>query len=80
MFIRTVRGRGIQFVVPVAATETTEPEDGRPSPDIAIQPAIYVRPFDTMGDACLDQLARALRVRTGSVLTPFLFYPVDRPS
>ena len=34
-----------------------------------MQPAIYVRPFDTMGDAGLDQLSRALRVRTGSILT-----------
>jgi len=68
-FIRTIRGRGIQFVAPVATTEKTEAEDRSPIPDIAMQPAIYVRPFDTMGDAGLDRLSRVLRVRTGSILT-----------
>jgi DNA-binding winged helix-turn-helix (wHTH) protein/tetratricopeptide (TPR) repeat protein len=68
-FIRTIRGRGIQFVVPVETTGTSAFRERPPIPDIAMQPAIYVRPVDTMGDAGLDQLSRALRVRTGSVLT-----------
>ncbi len=68
-FIRTIRGRGIQFVVPFATAETSAFENRPPIPDIAMQPAIYVRPFDTMGDTGLDQLSRVLRVRTGSILT-----------
>ncbi len=68
-YIRTIRGRGIQFVVPVETAETAAFEPRPPIHDIAMQPAIYVRPFDTMGDADLDRLSRVLRVRTGSILT-----------
>ena len=68
-FIRTIRGRGIRFAVPVETTENPAIEDKPSMPDIATQPAIYVRPFDSMGDSGLDQLSRALRVRTGSILT-----------
>ena len=68
-YIRTIRGRGILFSAPVETAENAVVEDKPSIPDIATQPAIYVRPFDTMGDARLNQLARALRVRTASILT-----------
>jgi len=67
--IRTIRGRGIQFMVPVELAETADVEDGPVRSGASGQPEIYVRPFETMGDASLDQLSRALRVRTGSILT-----------
>jgi DNA-binding winged helix-turn-helix (wHTH) protein/Tfp pilus assembly protein PilF len=67
-YIRTLRGRGIQFSVPVETDETAEVGSTPPIPDVAMQPAVYVRPFETLGDADLDHLARALRVRTGSIL------------
>jgi len=67
--IRTVRGRGIQLAVPVEASETPAPDDRPPHPDIAMQPAIYVRPFDVMGSADLEWISRALRVRAASILT-----------
>ena len=67
-YIRTIRGRGIQLAVPVEAAETAA-AGSRPSiPDGAMQPTIYVRPFETMGDGGLDHLSRALRIRTGSIL------------
>jgi DNA-binding winged helix-turn-helix (wHTH) protein/tetratricopeptide (TPR) repeat protein len=68
-FIRTVRGRGILFVAPVATVEAAKIDERPQISDTAMQPAVYVRPFDTMGDAGLDQFSRALRVRTGSILT-----------
>ncbi len=75
--IRTVRGRGIQLVVPVEAAESAAVDVRPPIPDItpdiasdiSMQPALYVRPFDTMGEAGLELLSRALRVRAGSILT-----------
>ena len=67
-YIRTIRGRGIQFAVPVETVGTTAADARPPVPDVAMQPALYVRPFETMGDAGLDNLSRALRIRTGSIL------------
>ena len=54
--IRTIRGRGIKLVVPVVVDRA------------ALQPAIYVRPFGVLGDADLEPPARALRIRTRSIL------------
>ncbi|MGB5658892.1 MAG: winged helix-turn-helix domain-containing protein [Thermoanaerobaculia bacterium] len=73
-YIRTIRGRGIQFAVPVATAGPTAADARPPVSDVAMQPALYVRPFETMGDAGLDDLSRALRIRTGSILAriPFL--------
>lgn len=67
-FIRTIRGRGIQFAMPVASTGTMAPSKVLTFPEAAMQPAIYVRPFETMGDESLDHLSRALRIRTGLIL------------
>jgi DNA-binding winged helix-turn-helix (wHTH) protein/Tfp pilus assembly protein PilF len=67
-YIRTIRGRGIQLAVPVEATETAAAGSRSPIPDGAMPPTIYVRPFETMGDAGLAHLSRALRIRTGSIL------------
>lgn len=67
-YIRTIRGRGIQLAVLVEAAETGAAGSRPPVPDGAMQPTIYVRPFETMGDAGLDHLSRALRIRTRSVL------------
>jgi len=67
-YIRTIRGRGIQFAVPVEATGASAAGDLPPIPDIALQPALYIRPFETMGDADLEHLSRAFRIRTGSIL------------
>lgn len=63
--IRTLRGRGIQLIAPVTLDGA---ESATPVPDIALQPALYVRPFDTLGDVGLEPLSRALYVRTRSVL------------
>ncbi|MBZ0113894.1 MAG: winged helix-turn-helix domain-containing protein [Thermoanaerobaculia bacterium] len=67
-YIRTLRGRGIQFAVPVATASTTPVGERPPRSDVALGPALYVRPFETMGDEGLDHLARALRTRTASIL------------
>jgi len=67
-YIRTIRGRGIQFAVPVEAAGAAAAGSRLPIPDGVMQPTIYVRPFDAMGDAGLDHLSRALRVRTRSIL------------
>lgn len=67
-YIRTIRGRGIQFAVPVATAGTSEADAHPPVSDVAMQPALYIRPFEIMGDAGLDNLARAMRIRTGSIL------------
>jgi DNA-binding winged helix-turn-helix (wHTH) protein/Tfp pilus assembly protein PilF len=68
-YIRTIRGRGILFAMLVEIVETTATPGGSPDSDAAKPPAIYLRPFGTMGDAGLEHLSRALRVRTGSILT-----------
>jgi DNA-binding winged helix-turn-helix (wHTH) protein/tetratricopeptide (TPR) repeat protein len=67
-YIRTIRGRGIQLAVPVEAAGAAAARSRLLIPDGAKQPTIYVRPFETTGDAGLDHLSRALRIRTGSVL------------
>lgn len=66
-YIRTLRGRGIQFAVPVAAAGPVA-AGARPPASGVLQPALYVRPFETLGDPELDNLSRALRIRTGSIL------------
>ena len=63
--IRTIRGRGIQFTASVTLDEA---EKAPSFSDIVIQPALYIRPFDTMGGEGLESLSCALRVRTRSVL------------
>jgi DNA-binding winged helix-turn-helix (wHTH) protein/tetratricopeptide (TPR) repeat protein len=74
-YIRTVRGRGIQFAVPVvsdgpaaegAASDPAAEPDGPGAPP---QPVLYIRPCGTLGDKELDHPARAMRVRAGSILT-----------
>jgi len=75
--IRTIRGRGIQFTAPVTFDET---ESAPPFPDIAIQPALYVRPFDTLGDVDIESLSRALRVRTRSVLARMPLLRIASPN
>jgi DNA-binding winged helix-turn-helix (wHTH) protein/Tfp pilus assembly protein PilF len=67
-YIRTIRGRGIQFAVPVEAAGAAAAGSRPPIPEGAMQPTIYVRPFETIGDGGLDQLSRALRIRTRSIL------------
>jgi DNA-binding winged helix-turn-helix (wHTH) protein/tetratricopeptide (TPR) repeat protein len=67
-YIRTIRGRGIQFAVPVEAAGAAAAGSRPPIPEGAMQPTIYVRPFETLGDGGLDQLSRALRIRTRSIL------------
>jgi len=56
-------------VVPVETAGTSAPDPMPPIPDASTQPALYILPFDTLGDTGLDNLARALRIRTGSILT-----------
>jgi len=67
-YIRTIRGRGIQFAAPVAADGRSAAGALPPASEVALRPALYVRPFETMGDPSLDHLSRALRIRTGSIL------------
>ena len=54
-YIRTIRGRGIQLVVPVTTVGTTAADIRLPVADVSMQPALYIRPFETMGDAGLEQ-------------------------
>ena len=68
-YIRTIRGRGIQFVVPVETDLTEAAESRPPLLDNEIQLKIYVRPFETMGESSLDHLSHLLQVRTASILT-----------
>jgi DNA-binding winged helix-turn-helix (wHTH) protein/Flp pilus assembly protein TadD len=69
-YVRTIRGRGIQFVgqlepeQALAAGTQRSPSGANP----VSLPALYVRPFDAMGDPALDTVARALRARVGSIL------------
>lgn len=67
-YIRTIRGRGIQLAVPVATAGPTTAGARPPASAVALQPALYVRPFATIGDPELDNLSRAFRIRTGSIL------------
>jgi DNA-binding winged helix-turn-helix (wHTH) protein/tetratricopeptide (TPR) repeat protein len=69
-YVRTIRGRGVQFVGQLE-TEQARADDsmGLPSDAIpALLPALYVRPFDAMGDPGLDPVTRALRAQVGSIL------------
>jgi hypothetical protein len=52
----------------VEVAETAAAGSRPPIPGGAMQPTVYVRPFETMGEAGLDHLSRALRIRTGSIL------------
>ena len=67
-YIRTIRGRGIQFAVPVEASGTAAPGSRPPIPQGAMPPTLYVRPFESMGDADLLHLSRVMRIRTASIL------------
>ena len=67
-YIRTIRGRGIQLAVPVVAAGSTAAGAPSPASGAALQPALYVRPFETIGDPEVEKLSRALRIRTGSIL------------
>ncbi len=47
-YIRTIRGRGIKFTALVEAVATTATGGRRRPPANRMQPAIYVRPFETL--------------------------------
>lgn len=66
-YIRTIRGRGVQFS---AVVEVEPPAAAFPNSAsrIAIQPAIYVRPIKVLGGHDLSPLCRLLQVRMRSFL------------
>ena len=67
-YIRTVRGRGIQWVAPVESVKLVSAEPKQPPADAGEQPMLYVRCIEAMGDPALDPLVRAMRVRVSSIL------------
>jgi DNA-binding winged helix-turn-helix (wHTH) protein/tetratricopeptide (TPR) repeat protein len=67
-YLRTVRGRGIQFVAQLEPEQALAQEITPSQPSAVVPLALYVRPFDAMGDPGLDHVTRALRARVGSVL------------
>lgn len=67
-FIRTVRGRGIQWVMPIESVKLVSAETKRPPANAGEQPVLYVRCIEAMGDPALDPLVRAMRVRVSSIL------------
>ncbi len=67
-YIRTIRGRGIQLSVPVATGGSIASGTHPAMPHIAMEPALYIRPFQAMSEARLENLSYALRIRTGSIL------------
>lgn len=68
-YLRTIRGRGIQFVAPLEAGQVCVNELAQANPGGDLLHALYVRPFDAMGEPGLEHVSRALRARVGSVLT-----------
>ena len=67
-YIRTVRGRGIQWV---AAVETAKPiatETRQPPSDSHEQPVLYVRCIEAMGEPLPGPLIRMMRARISSIL------------
>lgn len=67
-YIRTVRGRGIQWVAPVESVAHVSAETKHPPADAGARPVLYVRCAEAMGDPALDSLVRAIRVRVSSIL------------
>ncbi len=67
-YIRTVRGRGIQWVAPVEAETEVMAALEHPPVDLGAQPVLYVRCVEAMGDLALRPLAHALHVRASSIL------------
>lgn len=68
-YIRTVRGRGIQWVAPVESVKpASDDELSQPSADAGEQPVLYVRCIEAMGGPALDPLVRVMRVRISSIL------------
>lgn len=67
-YIRTVRGRGVQWVVPVESEKLVSAEAMYPPTDAGEGPVLYVRCFDAMGDPAQDPVIQAMRVRVSSIL------------
>lgn len=67
-YIRTVRGRGIQWVVPVESENLVPAETRHPPTDAGERPVLYVRCIDAMGGPAQDPVIQAMRVRVSSIL------------
>ncbi|NND92342.1 MAG: hypothetical protein HKN42_15895 [Granulosicoccus sp.] len=68
-YIRTVRGRGIQWVVPRDAEKYLPPETCHPPAEAGGHSVLYIRCIDAKGDPAMSPLLRAMRVRASSILS-----------
>jgi DNA-binding winged helix-turn-helix (wHTH) protein/tetratricopeptide (TPR) repeat protein len=67
-YIRTVRGRGIQWVAPIESVERVSIEARHPPTGGGEQHVLYVRCTEGTGDPALMPLVRAMRARVCSIL------------
>lgn len=77
-YIRTIRGRGIQWVSPVE-TEMRVSAETEPPAGAGRQPVLYVRCIEGMGDPAQDPMVRAIRVRISSILARIPLLQIASP-
>ncbi len=77
-YIRTIRGRGIQFSAEVKP-QTVSAAAAPVQVEIGMQPALYVRPFVALGAVDLSGLSRIFWVRLRSALTRIPLLRVASP-
>ena len=71
-YIRTVHGRGFQFVADVRIAASTAPSGASPPPDTSVQPRLAATGADFDGPASLSSLAGAADARPPSIaVLPF---------
>lgn len=68
-YIRTVRGCGIQWVVPQHTEKLLPAETCHPSAEAGENSVLYVRCTDVTDDPAMSPLLRTMRVRASSILT-----------
>ncbi len=68
-FIRTVRGRGIQWVAPLKSEELLSAETNHRSADAGEQLVLYIRCIEVTDDPAMIPLVRAMRLRASSILS-----------
>jgi DNA-binding winged helix-turn-helix (wHTH) protein/tetratricopeptide (TPR) repeat protein len=81
-YIRTVRGRGIQWVMPLEPLESAKPvcaDTESRHADAGAQPVLYVRCVDAMNDPALGPLARATSARAASILARIPLLQIASP-
>jgi len=81
-YIRTVRRRGIQWVMPLEPVESGKPvcaDTESWHADTGAQPVLYVRCVDAMNDPALRPLARATGARAASILARIPLLQIASP-